>query len=182
MNQNQLRNNLKYKLIHRLRWFYWKSRLGSFGKNIHISNNVRFLRYLKNIFIHPNVVIKEGARICSCNNNALIEIGENTTIGYHTFIFSSENIKIGDNCLIAAFVYIVDSNHSIDKNELINKQPNITAPIEIGNDVWIGSNATILKGVKIGDGAVIGSHSVVNKNVEPYAIVGGVPAKQIGER
>jgi acetyltransferase-like isoleucine patch superfamily enzyme len=182
MNQNQLRNNLKYKLIHRLRWFYWKSRLGGFGKNIHISNNVRFLRFLKNIFIHPNVVIKEGARICSCNNNALIEIGENTTIGYHTFIFSSNKIKIGADCLIAPFVYIVDSNHSIERDKLINQQPNVTAPIDIGNDVWIASNVTILKGVKIGNGAVVGSHSVVNKDVEAYTIVGGIPAKEIGKR
>lgn len=54
--------------------------------------------------------------------------------------------------------------------------------ISIGNDVWIGYEAAILAGVTIGDGAVIGARAVVTKNVEPYAIVGGVPAKPIRKR
>ncbi|MBP7556167.1 MAG: acyltransferase [Chitinophagaceae bacterium] len=109
-------------------------------------------------------------------------MGKRTTIGYHTFIFASEAIVIGDDCLIAPFVYIVDSNHGIDRSLKINQQPNETAPVKIGNDVWIASNVTILKGVTIGDGAVIAANSVVNKNVLPYEIVGGSPAKKIGER
>ncbi|MCD9019792.1 hypothetical protein K7P01_29895 [Fulvivirgaceae bacterium QH1ED-6-2] len=64
----------------------------------------------------------------------------------------------------------------------INEQPNETAPITIGRDVWIASNVTILKGVTIGDGAVIAANSVVNADVAPYAIYGGSPAKKIGER
>ena len=55
-------------------------------------------------------------------------------------------------------------------------------PIKIGNDVWIGANAVILDGVAIGDGAIIGAGAVVNKDVPPYAIVGGVPAKIIRYR
>lgn len=53
---------------------------------------------------------------------------------------------------------------------------------EVGNDVWIGFNSTIMPGVKIGDGAIIGTNSVVTKNVEPYSIVGGNPAKEIKKR
>lgn len=53
---------------------------------------------------------------------------------------------------------------------------------EIGNDVWIGANVSICQGVKIGDGAVIGACSLVNKDVEPYGIYAGVPAKKIGQR
>jgi len=52
----------------------------------------------------------------------------------------------------------------------------------VGNDVWLGHNATIMGGVKIGDGAIIAAHSVVTKNVAPYAIVGGNPAKEIRKR
>ena len=55
-------------------------------------------------------------------------------------------------------------------------------PCTIGNDVWIGCNATILRGVKVGDGAVIGANSLVNRDVPPYAIVGGVPARIIRYR
>jgi acetyltransferase-like isoleucine patch superfamily enzyme len=143
---------------------------------------VRFLRFPRNIQIEKNVVIKEGVRICPCNIDAKIKIGKNTTIGYHTFIFGSHSIEIGDDCLIAPFVYIVDSNHQIKKGMKINEQPNESAPILIGNDVWISSNVTILKGVKIGDGAVIGANSLVNQDIPEYAIFAGTPAKMIGKR
>lgn len=55
-------------------------------------------------------------------------------------------------------------------------------PVVIGNDVWIGSNVTMIAGVKIGDGAVVAAGAVVTKDIEPYTIVAGVPAKKIGQR
>jgi acetyltransferase-like isoleucine patch superfamily enzyme len=134
------------------------------------------------VVISHHVVIKEGTRICACNEIATIEIGENTTVGYHTFIFASEKINIGENCLIAPFVYLVDSDHEIAKGALINEQPNQTSPISIGNDVWIGTGAKILKGVTIGDGAVVAAGAIVSQDIQPYEIFGGVPAKKIGER
>ena len=180
--QNQLRKHLKYTLGTRLRYLRNKLRGVKLGERVYIDRNVQLLRYPANISIGSNVVVKEGARICSCNEHAPVKIGENTTIGYHNFIFASESISIGDNCLIAPFVYIVDSNHQTQRHQLINQQPNVTAPISIGNDVWIASNVTILKGVTIGDGAVIAANSVVNTDVPPYEIFGGTPAKKIGER
>jgi acetyltransferase-like isoleucine patch superfamily enzyme len=84
--------------------------------------------------------------------------------------------------MIAPFVYIVDSNHNTQRNQLMNLQRNLTKPITIGQDVWIGAQSVILPGVTIGDGAVIASGAVVNKNVSPYTIVGGVPAHLISER
>lgn len=180
--QNQLRKHLKYGLVKRITLLYNRFRGVRIDGKAYIENNVKLMRYPKNISICNNVVIKEGARICACNEKAIVSIGENTTIGYHTFIFASEKIEIGNNCLIAPFVYLVDSNHEIARANLINQQPNITAPIKIGNDVWIASNVTILKGVNIGDGAVIAANSVVNRDVSPYEIYGGTPAKKIGER
>jgi len=162
--------------------FWQKKRLGFLGERVYIDKNVELLRFPKNISIKDDVVIKEGAKICSCNPEAVVRIGERTTIGYNTFIFSSNSIVIGDDCLIAPFVYIVDSNHTINRDSLINMQPNETSPIIIGNDVWIASNVTILKGVTIGSGAVIAANSVVNRDVLPYEIYGGSPAKKIGER
>jgi len=181
-NNNQLRQHSKIKLIHRLRLFLNKLSLGYCGKRIIIEKNVHFMRYPKNISIEDNVILKEGTKICACNKNAVIKIGKSTTVGYHNYFFSSENIEIGSDCLIAPFVYIVDSNHGIKKEAKINKQPNETAPIKIGDDVWIASNVTILKGVNIGDGAIIAANSVVNTDVPPYEIYGGSPAKKIGER
>ncbi len=180
--KNQLRQHLKYRISHKVRQWIQKRRLGRLGKHVWIDKHVALMRYPENIFIDDHVVLKEGAKICACNKNAIIKIGKNTTVGYYDFFFASEKIIIGDDCLIAPFVYVVDSNHKAERNRKINQQPNETAPIIIGNDVWIASNVTILKGVTIGDGAVIAANSVVNKDVEPYTIVGGTPAKKIGER
>lgn len=179
---SQLRKHLKRTLP--VKWRYWvnKQKIGGCEEGVFFEKNVALMRYPKNIFIAANAVLKEGAKICPCNEKATITIGKNTTIGYHTFIFSSEKIEIGDNCLIAPFVYLVDSDHSIKKEKLINQQPNQTAPIKIGNDVWLGTNAKILKGVTIGDGAIVAAGSVVKDNVAPYTIVGGIPARVISER
>lgn len=182
MSKSQLRKHLKWKLIHHWRLFLQKRRMGACGDGVYFEARSEIMRFPKNIFIKSNVVVKEGAKICACNKQSSIHIGENTTVGYHTFIFASEKIEIGDNCLIAPFVYLVDSDHQIEKNHLINQQPNVTAPIKIGNDVWIATGAKILKGVTIGDGAVIAAGAVVKEDVAPYAIVGGIPAKQISER
>ena len=188
MNKNinfrssQFRNHTKYSLFNFLRYFYHKFRLGKIGKNVFISKNVSLLRFPKNIFIGDDVYFKDGVNICACNSNSKISIGSRTTIGFYTFIYSSENIQIGDDCSIAPFVYIVDSDHKINKNKKINEQENITSKIKIGNDVWIGTGAKILKGVSIGNGAVVSAGSVVNKNVKPYEIVGGIPAKNLSYR
>ncbi len=179
---SQFRKHLKFTYLNKIRLFLAKKKLGSCGESIWIDKNVEFLRYPNNLFLGDNMAIKEGAKICPCNQEAKISIGSNTTIGYHSFIFASKGITIGENCLLAPFVYIVDSNHDIEKNKLINSQANLTEQIIIGNDVWIASNSTILKGVIIGNGAVIAANSLVNKDVPEYEIWGGSPAKKIGER
>jgi len=181
-SNNQLRNHLKFTFLHKIRQLILGAKLESMGKNVFIEKNVKVLRFPKNVTIGNSVVLKEGARICSCNENAFVSIGENTTFGYHSFLFSSESIEIGTNCLIAPFVYIVDSDHNIEKGKLINEQPNTTAPIKIGNDVWIGTGSKILKGVTIEDGAVIAAGSLVKSDVKAYEIHGGVPAKKISDR
>ena len=93
-----------------------------------------------------------------------------------------QNIEIGDDCMIAPFVYIVDSDHGTDINSKMNTQDNETSSIKIGDDVWIGSNSVILPGVEIGNGSIIAAGSVVNKDVEEFSIYGGVPAKFLKKR
>ena len=179
---NQLRKHLKFTLLHKIRQFTLRRKIDTLGENVFIEKNVKILRFPKNVQIGNQVVLKEGARICSCNQNAKINIGENTTFGYHSFLFSSESVEIGNNCLIAPFVYIVDSDHNIEKGKLINEQPNSTAPVKIGNDVWIGTGAKILKGVSIENGAVIAAGAIVRNDVKAYEIHGGIPAKKISDR
>jgi acetyltransferase-like isoleucine patch superfamily enzyme len=182
MGNQQLRKNLKWTLATHFRYWRNKQRLGACGPGTFFESGVSLMRFPRNIFLGANLVLKTGARLCACNEQATIRIGENTTIGYHTYLFASAGISIGDNCLIAPFVYLVDSDHRIERQELINRQPNQTAPIAVGNDVWIGTGAKILKGVTIGDGAVIAAGALVKDDVAPYTIVGGIPAKKISER
>lgn len=140
------------------------------------------MRFPRNIHINDDVILKAGARICACNDAARISIGARTTIGYNSLIFASSSITIGDDCLIAPFAYLVDSNHGIKLNKLINQQENSSKPIVIGNDVWIANGVTILQGVNIGEGAVVAANSVVNCDIPAYEIWGGSPAKMIGVR
>lgn len=179
---SQLRKHLSYSLFNRWRSFVQMKRIGSLGKKVWIDKRVEFMRFPKKIHIDDEVVVKEGVRICACNQKSRISIGKRTTVGYHTFIFASSSIEIGNDCLIAPFVYIVDSDHSILKNKKINQQSNTSEKIVIKDDVWIGGNVTILKGVTIGEGAVIAAGSLVNKNIEPYSINVGTPSKNIGYR
>ncbi len=165
-----------------MRYQFNKYRGVHLGENVFIEENTKFMRYPHNITIGDDVVVKEGVRICSCNETSKISIGARTTIGYHNFMFASKGITIGSDCLIAPFVYIVDSNHKALRGMNINQQGNVAEEISIGNDVWIASNVTILKGVHIADGCIIAANSVVNKDTEENGIYGGTPAKKIGER
>lgn len=179
---SQLREHLNFSLINWFRWWKCKKRLKYLGASVFIDHNVKFQRFSQNISVDDLVIVKEGARVCACNRDAIISIGKRSTIGFHTFIFSSERITIGSDCLIAPFVYLVDSNHNTRRAEKINLQGNSTSPIKIEDDVWLASNVTVLKGVTIGKGAIIAANSLVNSNVPEYEIWGGSPAVKIGER
>jgi acetyltransferase-like isoleucine patch superfamily enzyme len=133
------------------------------GKNVKINNNV---------FIHENVLIR---------GKESLEIGEGTTINRNSCIL--DKVSIGKFCSIAPNVVIVGSNHLFsDPNITIKEQGSEIKGIIIEDDVWIGANSTILDDVTIGKGAVIAAGAVVNKDVAPYSIVGGIPAKLIKMR
>ena len=180
--KNQLRKNLKNTLLNKIIYLINKFRFGFLGSNVFFDKNVEFIRFNKNLKVHDNAVFKSGAKISCCNADAKITIGANTTIGNNTFIFSSESIEIGKDCMVSSFVYIVDSSHGITKGTNMNSQEEITNKIFIGNDVWIGQGSTILPGVNIGNGSIIGAGSLVNKSVGENKIYAGNPAKEIGIR
>lgn len=107
-----------------------------------------------------------------------IEIEEDTIIGDHCFLDGRSELKIGSHTDIASQVLIYNSEHDINAEDF-----RATAePVEIGDYVFIGPRAIILPGVKIGNGAVVAAGAVVTKDVSPFSIVGGVPAKEIGQR
>lgn len=112
------------------------------------------------------------------------DFGKNISIGKDVFINSGchfqdqGGITIGDGVFIGHNVVLATINHDLHPSQ---NRKNHYAPITIGNHAWIGSNATILPGVTIGEWAVVGAGSVVTKDVEPYTVVGGVPAKFLKE-
>lgn len=132
----------------------------------------------KNIFLNVEIM---STTLLSGQNN----IGEYTYVGYHGIITSS---TIGRYCSIANNVSIGIGEHKIQRvstNSLFYKDPFKTLTEKeciIGNDVWIGSNVIIRRGITIGNGAIIGSNSFVNKDVKPFEIVAGSPAKHIKMR
>jgi hypothetical protein len=112
-----------------------------------------------------------------------------------TFAGSAVTVEIGSFCSIAANVtLLLGGGHNTDWVSTFpvreafglpgrfEDHPVYRGPTVIGNDVWIGRDALILDGITIGDGAVIGARAVVTKDVRPYAIVGGVPAREIRRR
>ena len=112
-----------------------------------------------------------------------VTIGERVSLNRNTMITAKAQISIGNHVLIGPNVVINSGNHGhTEKNVTMDCQPHILSPIIIEDDVWIGANSVILAGVTLGKGCVVGAGAVVTKNVEPYSIVGGVPAKKIGER
>ena len=169
-----------------------------------LQREVRLMRIRKLIFGSVN----EGKTLQSemISSHAVLDdtteikegcfIGDYVCIGKHTYIQRGSEVlsarighfcSIGTNCHIGMFEHSVDNISTssrlylrmLNDKEFYNDIP---SPAQIGNDVWIGSNATVLGGVTVGDGAVIGAGAVVTKDVPPYAIVGGVPAKIIRYR
>jgi len=107
-----------------------------------------------------------------------IEIGSHSVIGHNVMLDGRDGIKIGENVNISSEVMIWTNQHN-------HNDPNfkIVGDVVIIEDfVWISARAIILPGIKISKGAVISAGAVVTKNVEPFAIMAGVPAKKIGER
>jgi|SRR5258708_3739693 len=135
----------------------------------------RFLMRLGGAKIGSGSSIHMGVRFFSLKH---LEIGEDTIVGDHAFLDGRAKLKIGNHVDIASQVLIYNSEHDLESESF---RPHVE-PVEIGDYVFVGPRAIILPGVKIGKGAVIAAGAVVTKDVPDFAIVGGVPAKEIGER
>jgi virginiamycin A acetyltransferase len=133
-----------------------------------------------------NVLIGKGSSL-SCN----CKVGDGSRINGRAVIKGKGDVRIGKYCAIAYDIKIISSNHSTDflnlqielQNQLFDAGiVSVKKGVEIGNGVWIGDSVIILPGVTIGDGAVLAGGAIVTKDVLPYSIVGGNPAKFIKYR
>ena len=128
-----------------------------------------------------------GAKIdwsCSIDRTATVidpwnlSMGRMSSIGEYACIRCRGKISIGKNCCIGRDVYLLSASHDISSPTF----DMISAPISIEDNVWIAPRSTIGKGVTIGEGAVIAAEANVIKDVEPWTVVGGNPAKPIKKR
>lgn len=113
-----------------------------------------------------------------------VRIGKDCSFGDYVHISAIRSIEIGDGVLTGRWVTINDNSHGTTDIDTLHQRPvkrrlYSKGPIKIGNNVWIGDKVTILGGVTIGDGVIIGANSVVTKDVAPYTVVAGIPARII---
>lgn len=134
-------------------------------------------RYIYCMNIQKNVVIYYGAEI---RDPWKISIGEGSVIGDRSLLDGRCGITIGKNVNFSTGVWLYTLQH--DPNDSLFRTTNEGKPITIDDYAWISTRTVLLPGTKIGKGAIVAAGAVVTKNVEPYTIVGGIPAKKIGER
>lgn len=191
-----------------LRGFFVKIPFNKSGKIIFIGKKVK-IRSKHNIecgsgctiedCCYINALCKNGVKIgnnFSLGKNSTIEctgvirelgeglkIGNDVGISPNAFISVRGSVSIGDNTIFGPGVKIFAENHIFkNKNTPIYLQGATRQGVQIGSDCWIGADVVILDGVNIGNGCIVAAGAVVTKDVEDYSIVGGVPAKIIGNR
>ena len=187
-----------------LRGHLYKRVLGSVGKNVVFGANV-VLRHPHKIFIGNNVVIDDSCvldakgrdnegivigdnvfigrnTLVYCQNGNIC-IGDNANIGSNCQIFSANSVTIGQDVLMGAYSYLVGGGHiAQDITIPINRQGRKAVGIKVEEDVWFGADVTVLDGITIGKGVIVGAGAVVKESASAYAVIGGVPAKVLGDR
>jgi maltose O-acetyltransferase len=160
-----------------------------------------FGRYLPNLPYFPvgrsvrGILCKNIFQKCGANINVermaffgagkALEIGSNSGIGPRACLMNVKGgeLIIGDDVMMGPDVLIYTFNHNHDNVDIPMDRQGVTySKVVIGNDVWIGARVMILPGVTIGNGSIVGAGAVVTKDVPPYSIVGGVPAKVLKNR
>lgn len=184
---------------------FYRLILGGMGKRSVIGKDVT-LRHPSKFFLGNNSIIDEYCHISARGGpEARIIIGENSLIGRHSSlrvrdgrieiddyadigefcnIGTTSSIKIGKYVLIAAYTYVGAAYHTHEeKDKPIALQGHKSrGGVSIGDNVWLGTKVTVTDGVTIGEGAIVGAHSLVNKDIPPYAIAFGTPAKVVKYR
>lgn len=165
-------------------WF--KSRTGpkkaiSIGESTLVAPGARLDGAEGSIQIGKNCLIHEGVLLLPYGG--FIRMGDNCSVNPYSVIYGHGGVTLGDYVRIATHVVMVSSNHIFSDPDVPISQQGVTCEgIVVEDDVWIGCNVTILDGARIGRGSVIAAGSVVRGWVEPFSIMGGVPARLIKTR
>lgn len=156
--------DILYQVGRAYSWIYrkfWQTMIDSFGRHF---------------------IINKGFFVA---NPHLLKIGDNVFFNAHVKIFNNhEWVTFGDFVSVGPNTSFITFNYDTDHwdRPMMYKPTRSYEPITVESDVWIGANCTILPGITIGRGAIVAAGSVVSHDVEPYSVVGGVPAKRIKYR
>jgi acetyltransferase-like isoleucine patch superfamily enzyme len=164
------------RLLRALRWFHRFDAMGThcaFGRRVRIWGAVR-------IFLGERCALFDDVVVAGVG---VLRVGDRSTIGAGTTVVCRERVEIGSDVMIASDCFITDCDHEFEARDVpISGQGLRVDPVVIGDDVWVGTQTVILRGVRIGDGAVIGANSFVIRDVPPYTVVAGNPARVVKTR
>lgn len=178
--------------------------LGRVGKGVHFGTNV-VLRHPHKIALGDHVTIDDnclldakgtdnrgiviGSNVFIARNSTLfckngdISIGDNVSIGVDCTVFSANVVKLASGVRVAMQSLLNGGTHAVENEDIPHWQQRRSGRgITLGENVWLGANTKVLDGVTIGESAVIGAGAVVNKDIGPYALAVGVPARVIRDR
>jgi acetyltransferase-like isoleucine patch superfamily enzyme len=169
------------KIVDQLRRIYWSAILGYLGRKSIIKKDLKIRYNTKMVFIGKRCKIYDKC-FMGVGANAKIEIGDDCILSMGVNINCSEgHLLIGNGVGIGAYSQIYTYSHYPAHNKTLLEAYKI-ADVTIEDDVLLMAGVIILPGVTIGKGAIVAAGAVVTKDVEPYTIVGGVPAKKIKMR
>lgn len=178
------------RVLVRYAWDVFRTRV-IWGARLHSLGTKSILG--RKLAVRNSGAVAIGSRVTICDEYVLadlapgrgalpkIRIGDGTVILYRFQCNAAESVTIGPDVLIASNVLITDSDHVLEPGGIpVTRNPAlITRPVVVERNCWIGQNAVILKGVTIGHDSIIGANSVVTRDVAPYSVVAGNPARLI---
>jgi len=186
-----------------IRPLLYKNILGKAGKGCLIERDVR-LEIPSRIFLHNRVFLGEHCWISAGSKDGEIRFGDDSFIAHrctltaqggkillgehvhvsrNTYINGNGEVEIGKDTMFGPNVVLISGDHVFDDvNVPIRLQGIARDKITIGHDVWVGANVCVMSGVTIGEGTIVGSGAVVTKDIPPYSIAVGVPAKVLRKR
>ena len=167
-------------LSHAVGYPFRKLFFGEFHWSVTINPGCQF-RQRKNICFAPGVIVNRGVVLHAPVDRFLV-IGEKTQVNPYAVIYG--HVMIGRKVMISPHVMMAAGNHRFDRVDIpmMDQGNSFKGGIRIEDDVWIGAHSVILDGVTLGKGSVVAAGSVVTKEVAPYSIMAGVPAKKVGDR
>jgi acetyltransferase-like isoleucine patch superfamily enzyme len=147
------------------------------GRRVEIDVRPGYGRLILGRWVH----LGDGTSL-RCHEGTL-RVGDKTVFGRNIVVNAYLDISIGERCIIADLVYVTDFDHVFDDVTVpIKDQGIVKSPVAIGSDVWLGTKVSVVRATVIGDGSVVGAHAVVTRDLPPFSVAAGVPARVIRDR